>query len=85
MDDLVHPDQNCSVPDRRATDATAMVRDIITYDVENGTQSLILSMDMMGAFDRVAHNFIHKVLKELNIGPYFRKWIEIIYKNPYSW
>ena len=84
MDDLVHPDQNCSVPDRRATDATAMVRDIITYNFENGTQSLILSMDMMGAFDRVAHDFIHKVLKELNIGPYFRKWIEIIYKNPYS-
>ena len=84
MPDLIHEDQNSSVPERNSINATNMVRDIITYLNDKNESATLLSLDMAAAFDRVNHSFIHKVLEKANFGPYFRKWIEIIYGNPYS-
>ena len=84
MASLIHPDQSASVPERNALSNTSVLRDIITYINEKQDSAILLSLDMAAAFDRVSHSFIHKTLETSNFGPYFKKWIKIIYSNPFS-
>ena len=84
MASLIHPDQSASVPDRNALSNTNGLRDLITYINDKNDSALLLSLDMAAAFDRVSHSFIHKTLETSNFGPHFKKWIKIIYSNPFS-
>uniref|UniRef100_A0A0B7BCU9 Reverse transcriptase domain-containing protein n=1 Tax=Arion vulgaris TaxID=1028688 RepID=A0A0B7BCU9_9EUPU len=81
---LIHADQQCSVPHRNISKHTYLIRDIIQYTHQKNTQSAILSIDQEKAFDRVSHDFLHKITHDSNTGHYFSKWIKIIYKNPES-
>jgi len=84
MQHLVHTDQACAVQGRTIQDHNHTLRDIITYTEDKQLDTCILSLDQTKAFDRVSHSFLHKVLEACNLGPTFRKWIEILYKNPQS-
>lgn len=84
MPHLIHPDQTCSVKGRNIQQSNHFIRDVISLAHDKQLDNSILSLDQTKAFDRVSHSFLHKVLKQMNFGPYFRKWIQIIYKQPTS-
>ena len=81
---LIHADQTCAVKGRNITQHNHLIRDIITYSHDTQTHACIVSVDQSKAFDRVNFDFMHKVLEKCNFGPYFRRWIRILYKNPMS-
>ena len=81
---LVHPDQASACKGRTIQDQNLLIRDTIAYAKQTNTHACVLSLDQVKAFDRVSHSFLFKVLEKCNLGPNFRKWIQILYKNPES-
>ena len=81
---LIHTDQTSGVKGRNIQQHIHLIRDIISLSHDKMLNNVIISLDQSKAFDRVSHSFLHKTLEHCNIGPYFRKWIEIIYKHPVS-
>jgi len=84
LETLVHPDQTCNVKGRTIEQHTHFIRDFIGYNIHTQNTANILSLDQEKAFDRLEHSFLHKSLEYCNVGPIFRKWIEILYKDPSS-
>ena len=82
MNTLIYKDQQCAVKGREIH--LHNIRNLITYCRDKQTKACILSIDQKKAFDRVDHNFLRLVLKECNIGKYFRDWVQIMYDNPTS-
>ena len=78
LEDLVHPDQAANIKGRSIQNHNHYIRDIISLAKLRGDNSCILSIDQQKAFDRVSHEWMMKVLKENNFGPYFLKWISIL-------
>ena len=81
---IIKSDQTCSIPGRTIEQNTHFIRDIIYYTKSTRNPAYILSIDQEKAFDRLAHNYIHKVLEKSNLGEYYRKWVKIIYSEPES-
>ena len=52
--------------------------------VTNVLSPPLQQQERSGISDRVNFDFMHKVLEKCNFGPYFRRWIRILYKNPMS-
>ena len=84
MNELIYKDQQCAVKGRKIHTHLHNIRDLITYCREKRTKAYILSIDQEKAFDRVDHNFLRLVLKECNLGKYFRDWVQIMYDDPTS-
>ena len=80
---LTSPDQTCGVPKRSISSNLRLTRDIIKYTKDKNIEAVILNLDQEKAFDRVDHGFMDKVLNTMNIGPNFRKWVCILYKQIY--
>ncbi len=49
-----------------------------------GRKGAILSLDIGKAFDSLSHSFLSETLKFYNIGPSYRKWIELIATNRFA-
>ena len=84
MPHLVHTDQTSAIKGRTIQEHNHFIRDIITLAHDKQIQATILSLDQTKAFDQVSHSYLHKTLEHCNFGPYFRKWIQILYKEPTS-
>jgi len=60
------------------------VQDVI-YDLKATKRpGGILLLDQEKAFDRLSWGYLQAVLEKVNIGPTFRRWISILYKDPSS-
>ena len=81
LDQIVHPDQTCSVPGRSIIDNCHLLRDIIEYSNQKNIDGILLSLDQEKAFDRVSHSYLFKVLKAFGLGDKFIKWIIIFYTD----
>ena len=81
MPDIVNEYQTCSVPGRSIHNNMLLIRDIIDYSVIKKSPCTIISIDQYKAFDTVNWSFLFKVLKKLNFGDQFCKWISILYNN----
>ncbi len=46
-----------------------------------GTPGIILTVDFEKAFDSISWKFIDRTLEAFNFGPFFRRCINILYKN----
>lgn len=82
MASLVHTDQACGVPGRTINDQLLTLESLINVGKKSG--GALVAFDLQKAFDRVNHEYMKCVLQKMNIGPYFLKWIKIIYKSPQS-
>lgn len=75
----IHTDQTCGIPGRTIFDNILRLRDM-AYDAKiNNRKLIMINIDQEKAFDRVCRSFLDKILKKMNYGPSFRRWINTIY------
>jgi hypothetical protein len=55
--------------------------DIINYTNENRENGILAYIDFEKAFDTIKWKFMENVLKKLNFGPKFQKYVNIMYQN----
>jgi hypothetical protein len=79
---LVHPDQACGVPKRSINAQLYHLQAVIEHAGRAG--GALVAIDLRKAFDVVSHEFMLEVLKKMNIGPQFIRWIKIMYKESQS-
>ena len=79
---LVSYNQSAYVKGRYIGTNCRLICDIFEYCNTNNKPGAILFIDFKKAFDSVEWIFMLNVLKKLNFGNYFIKWVEILYKNP---
>ena len=78
---IINKDQTCGIPDRSIYENLFLLRDTIDYVQHRHLSAAIISLDQEKAFDRVNHEFLHRVLSRFNFGPYFRRWVNVVYNN----
>ena len=54
---------------------------IIDFAALNNTPGMIVALNFEKDFDSISWQFLHRTLRCFNFGPYFSKWIEIIYSD----
>ena len=81
---IVDIDQTCAVPGRSIIDNCHLIRNIIDYAGHKQIRTLILSLDLEKAFDKVSHCYLLSILKSFGFGPDFIQWISLIYINSFT-
>ena len=76
---LIHHDQKGFMSGRFLGENIRMIYDIITYAENEQIPGLLMLVDFEKAFDSISWVFIFNVLRYLNFGPSFIKWIEVFY------
>jgi hypothetical protein len=63
LDDTLHPSQHCVVRGKNILDAVAAIRKTVPEVEWNYTPACILTLDLKGAFDRIAHSYLYVSLE----------------------
>jgi len=75
----LHSSQFCAVLGNTVLDAIATVRDAITYAENTGTPLCMLTLDFEGAFDRISHQYLFRILHRYGISHWFIERIRNLY------
>ena len=78
---IIHPDQAGFVPGRSIYDHTSLTTTIIELAELEGINGCILSLDQEKAYDKIAHDYLYKVLKKFKFPTSFIRKIRELYKN----
>ena len=82
--DLIHPDQSGFVKGRFIGEPIRFVQDLIEkFDKENLT-GIVMQLDFEKAFDSIEWDFMFQVLKEVNLGDEFIRFVKCCYTDIYS-
>ena len=81
LPDLISEEQTSGVPGRTITESTNLIRDVVDYVTIEKKPSILLSLDMEKAFDRVNHTFLIRVLKSMDFPVFFIKCIQTLYND----
>lgn len=79
---LVHQSQAGFVPGRRLHDHVMLVQALQTFCTNEDHDYYATFLDFSKAYDMVDQEFLFDVLKEVNIGPAFVSWVELLYNSP---
>jgi hypothetical protein len=77
----LHKTQYCGVPSNNILDSITQVRDAVAYSESTATPMCILSLDFQQAFDRIAHQYLFKILQAYGITEWFTDRIKTLYTN----
>ena len=81
--DILHPSQYAQ-PGKDINMLNSYVRDLL-YDMDNSDDdSFFVSVDFKGAFDRVSHSFLFKVLQKIGFSVTFVNFIKALYHSAAS-
>jgi len=61
---ILHPNQFCGVQWNSVFEAVAVVRDAIAYAEVSKKPLCIVSIDLSTAFDKISHEYLHKLLSK---------------------
>lgn len=78
---ILHPDQKGFVPARNLDDAVIKVRQLMYYCTQTNRPDYLLLLDQEKAFDRVARDFMHKVIEKFDFPPLIMNTIKSIYRT----
>lgn len=81
---LIHEDQVCGVNGRYMEDALIFLQNMTDQIQHYGGKSMICSLDLMAAFNKVSHQYIDKVLSCMNFNNRIRNTISTIHGHMYS-
>lgn len=81
LEEVIHEDQTCSIPNRTIYQNLQRLRDIAHLATTKNSNLILINLDQEKAFDRVNRDFLFKVLHKMNYGPSFMQWIKTLYKN----
>ena len=84
MSSIINIDQTCAIPGRSIFDNCHLLRNIIDYAGQKKIETLIVSLDLEKAFDKVSHQYLFTVLEKFGFGPDFSKWIRLLYTDAYT-
>ncbi|CAM2098366.1 unnamed protein product [Caretta caretta] len=79
--DVVHPDQNYTVPGCSILDNLYLVRDLLELGCRDGLSFTLLSLDQEKAFDRVDHGYLMSTLRAFCFGPQFVGFLRVLYAS----
>ena len=80
-DSIIHPNQTGFIPKRGLFDNTRLSQSVITYTDIKKENGCILALDQEKAYDRIAHDYLWKVLKKFKFPEKFIRLIKILYKD----
>ena len=78
---VLSEDQTCGVPDRSIFENLFLIRDTIEFVNHKQLSAAVMSLDQEKAFDRVNHGFLQRVVERFNFGPYFQRWVNVVYTD----
>ena len=81
---VIHTDQSCGVPGRNPNENSLLLKDIVYHAHANNIGAAVFSLDQEKAFDRVEWSYLHRVLKQMNFGASFSKWVSLFYSQIFS-
>ncbi|XP_033998587.1 uncharacterized protein LOC117492420 [Trematomus bernacchii] len=84
LEELIHPDQACAVPGRKITDSLLLIRDTICFARDRNFQLVVLNLDFEKAFDRLSHQYLFQVLKQMGFPKRFIDWVALLYRGTTS-
>jgi hypothetical protein len=71
LEDHLSNTQFCGVPVKSILEAVAIIRDTIAFAENKKIPMCIISLDFSKAFDRIAHEYLFKILQAYRIGTPF--------------
>lgn len=66
---LIHEDQAGFIPGRSITNQTQLTRMIMEYAEANKTNGIIIALDQEKVYDRIAHDYLWRILAAFGIPP----------------
>lgn len=81
LENIIHPDQTCSVKSRSIFDNIHLLRNIIDYVNQKDIPCIFLNLDQEKAFDRVSYDYLFSVLERFGFKENFIKWVKILYHD----
>ena len=79
---LVHPSQAGFVPGRRLHDHVMLVQALQSFCTNEDNDYYATFLDFSKAYDMVDQSFLLDVMNEMNIGPNFVSWVQLLYSSP---
>jgi len=79
LKEIISPDQTGYIKGRNIGENIRLIDDVIQYSMCTNMKGYLVLLDFEKAFDSVNISFLKKALEIYAFGPYFRKWIEVLY------
>ena len=81
---IVNENQVACVNNRFISESGRLISDVFQITNSLDTEGILMTVDIEKVFDSINHSFLMCVLKKFGFGNDFRKWIQILMKNPES-
>lgn len=78
---IIHPDQAGFVPGRSLYDNVRLTEYMVSYSREFEENGCIVALDQEKAYDKIAHDYLWRVLEKFGFPPGFIRMVKEIYKN----
>eukprot|EP00061_Rhincodon_typus_P015572 g43325.t1 len=80
LDQLLSLDELTKTPEM-ISESLALLRDTITYVLDRGVDSCLISLDQEKAFDRILYTYMWDALSKMGSGEGIYIWIRLLYTN----
>ena len=81
---IVNENQVAYVNSRFISESGRLISHVLEITNFLDIEGILMTVDIEKAFDSINHSFLMCVLKKFGFGNDFRKWIQILMKNPES-
>ena len=81
---LMPTGQYCGIPGKSMLDALAAIRDVIAYHETEKRPMCIVTLDFQKAFDKIAHDYLFRILGRYGISSWFIDRIKAMYEGMHA-
>ena len=78
---LIHHNQVGFFTGRNIVENLTAISAILDYTKDFNVPGILISVDFHKAFDSLEQKFLYAVLKKINLGPIFCKWVLLFYTS----
>ena len=81
---IVNENQVAYANNRFKKESGRLISDVLEINNSLDIDGILMTVDIEEAFDSINHSFLMCLLKKFGFGNDFRKWIQMLMKNPES-